>query len=686
MDIEKYNFKDTKRMKYVAFIKSITLIVLICLLSACQNIPPEVEKALTLSGSNKKELQKVIEYYQEPKDSLKLKAAYFLIKNMSNKYSIVGEGLEKLNTIFPAIEKARKQNIVERDPNSDKYLIIDSLWNNLSMKNGKLIHFSLSIKQDLNTIKSDFLIENIEYSFKAWNFPWSRHLSFEEFCEYILPYRVSEESLESWRPAVYDKYKPLMDSLKASNLKDPVKVCKIINKQILSKWIYSPTLMKYPVAMTADNLMKGYMGSCKHQVALATFTMRALGIPVVCEQVPHYGNRSLGHDFNGVLSKNGNFIDFEAGDNKRFGKILDSQKEQERYIPKIYRSTYSLSNKSLIALKPKNEIIPIFFTNQSITDVTSQYLPVSSIKIKLTTQVPANCSYVYLCVFDNKNWQAVGWSKIIKNEVIFTNMGTGILYMPMYYVNSKLVTASSSLILDRTGTTHNIISVEKEQEMVLKRKYKPHRQMQSQMINTTFEVSNNADFKKTTNLYSIKDSVELIQQNVLIKNHRKYRYVRYLVSATKRGDISEMSFLSKKGTPLFGKIITSKNTSRFVLKNNKNVKNTTIKNAFDSDVLSFAVILEDSTEQWIGLDFGIKKHISKLSFCPRTDKNDVWPELNYELFYWDKGWKSIGLKKASTNTLIYKSPVSNALFLLRCLDEGEEERIFTYRNGKQIWW
>ncbi len=98
------------------------------------------------------------------------------------------------------------------------------------------------------------------------------------------------------------------------------------------------------------------------------------------------------------------------------------------------------------------------------------------------------------------------------------------------------------------------------------------------------------------------------------------------------------------------------------------------------------MILEDPAEQWIGLDFGMKKHISKLSFCPRTDKNDVWPGLNYELFYWNKGWKSLGIKKALSNTLEYKSPVSNALFLLRCLDEGEEERIFTYRKGNQIWW
>lgn len=673
-------------MKYFIFLKKIILVILICIFSACQDIPVEVEQALKLSKNNRVELEKVIKHYQKPQDSLKLKAAYFLIKNMSNKYTVHVEKIERLNSIFPAIEKARKKNLVVRDINSDKYLLIDSLWKDVTVKDGRPIEFNLSVNQDLNTVKGDYLIENIEYSFKVWNLPWSKHLTFEEFCEYILPYRISDEALISWRPLIYNKYTTLLDTLKILKIKDPVVVCKKINKILLSKWIYSPTVAKYPVSMTADNLMKCYMGSCKGQAALAIFTMRALGVPVVHERVAHYGNRSLGHDFNGVLDKKGKFVDFEAGDDKRFGHILDSQNDEERYIPKIFRKTYSLSNKSLAVLKPQNEEIPNFFMDPSIIDVTSKYLPVSTIKIKLISEIPKKCSYVYLCVFDNKNWRAIAWSKITDRQTIFENMGRGIVYMPMYYVNGKFVSASSPVTLNRMGEILTITPMVKEQKIILKRKYKPHRQMESQMMNSVFQASNTLDFKKTTDLYLIKDSIELIQKQILIKNHKKFRYVRYLVSPKRRGDISEISFLSERGVPLTGKIITSENTSRFKLDNNKIVKNTTVKNAFDKDILSFAVILEDSTQQWIGLDFGVKKNISKLSFCPRTDKNDVWPGLNYELFYWNKGWKSLGVKKALTNTLEYKSCISNALFLLRCLDEGEEERIFTYENGKQVWW
>ncbi len=173
--------------------------------------------------------------------------------------------------------------------------------------------------------------------------------------------------------------------------------------------------------------------------------------------------------------------------------------------------------------------------NPSLTDITSRYLPVSTVNIKLSSKIPKNCSYVYLCVFDNKNWQAIAWSKITSNHVVFQNMGRGIVYMPMYYNNQKLIPASSPIILDRMGTIVNIAPVEENQKMILKRKYKPHRQMESQMINTVFQASNTIDFKKNIDLYSVKDSIELIQKNVLIKNNRKHRYVRYLVSPTRRG-------------------------------------------------------------------------------------------------------------------------------------------------------
>ena len=152
--------------------------------------------------------------------------------------------------------------------------------------------------------------------------------------------------------------------------------------------------------------------------------------------------------------------------------------------------------------------------------------------------------------------------------------------------------------------------------------------------------------------------------------------MRYIFPPESNGDIAELSFHSKEEGQLFGKTIASKNISDASI----------VQRAFDKNVLSYFNTKFRDSIQWIGLDFGVKKRISKISFCPRTDKNNVWKGLNYELFYWDNKWKSLGVKKAETYSLTYDSPISNALYLFRCLDEGKEERIFTYENGKQVWW
>ena len=68
----------------------IRVMLLVCFLISivsCKNENKRLKIALELAGDNKEELLKVINHYQAPKDSLKLKAAYFLIENMPYHFS-----------------------------------------------------------------------------------------------------------------------------------------------------------------------------------------------------------------------------------------------------------------------------------------------------------------------------------------------------------------------------------------------------------------------------------------------------------------------------------------------------------------------------------------------------------------------------------------------------------------------
>ena len=59
---------------------------------------------------------------------------------------------------------------------------------------------------DSEVVDADYLAENIEYAFKAWELPWARDLSFEEFCRYLLPYKMGNEAPERWRAAVWEEF------------------------------------------------------------------------------------------------------------------------------------------------------------------------------------------------------------------------------------------------------------------------------------------------------------------------------------------------------------------------------------------------------------------------------------------------------------------------------------------------
>lgn len=59
----------------------------------------------------------------------------------------------------------------------------------------------------------------------------------------------------------------------------------------------------------------------------------------------------------------------------------------------------------------------------------------------------------------------------------------------------------------------------------------------------------------------------------------------------------------------------------------------------------------------------------------------------YELFYWNgQGWTSLGKQEAVNIRLVFRDVPANGLYWLRDLSKGKDERIFTYENGKQVWW
>ena len=166
-------------------------------------------------------------------------------------------------------------------------------------------------------------------------------------------------------------------------------------------------------------------------------------------------------------------------------------------------------------------------------------------------------------------------------------------------------------------------------------------------------------------------------QTVPLSNN-SFRYYRYLSPDGGACNIAELEFCDEEGEKLTGKIIGSSGSYA-------NDPTRSLDKAFDGNTLTFYDAAEKNGA-WAGMDFGKKTKVNHIRYLPRNDDNMISVGLLYELFFWGRnGWKSLGQQVAQEQVLYFDGPV-NALFLLRNLSGGTEERIFTYENGKQVWW
>ena len=162
----------------------------------------ELEEALLLAGENRPELEQVLEHYKD--DSLKLEAARFLIRHMPGHCSYADTAAlhryaQATDSILNAMEGEEKDSICHA---------IDSMAARLGMDRLKLI-------PDCRIIKAGFLIRNIDRAFDDWHQrKWNASLSFRDFCETLLPYKVEDlQPLDDWRTELRGRYGKMLEGM-----------------------------------------------------------------------------------------------------------------------------------------------------------------------------------------------------------------------------------------------------------------------------------------------------------------------------------------------------------------------------------------------------------------------------------------------------------------------------------------
>jgi len=425
----KYEINRRKIVLFFIMILSALLIV------SCSysRYPQEVQQALDKAGANRAELIKVLEHYNSPQDSLKLKAAFYLIANMpGHEYTVFA--------LYDAAGKEVDFNVLDYPD----YKTMVAAWDSIAAKRGELDFKRKESIKDIEQISADLLINNIDLAFKVWmGKSWARPLKFDTFRRFVLPYRGSGEPLENWRSYFMEKY-AYIDSVLAGS-RDVVKAARIINTDLKSWFKFDSRFYRHPTDQGLSEMLKTKMGRCEDMANLAIFAMRANGLAVTSDYTPYWADAANNHAWNALLDSSGKAVPF-------MGSLFNpGEYTLPNRIAKVYRKTYEYQKANLIFKVGAKTAVPRWLGGKSYSDVTADYVPVSDVRLKLERPHADSVRYAYLCVFNTGEWQAIQWGEITDDSVTFKDMGRDLAYLPAYYVNKKLIPAAAPFILTKDG-------------------------------------------------------------------------------------------------------------------------------------------------------------------------------------------------------------------------------------------
>ncbi len=370
----------------------------------------KLEKALTFAGDNRTELEKVVDYYRDQdKNRFKQKAAEFLISNcyihsheVLSIMDLDGSPVRFYPPDYDNPYKVRKEK--ER-------LIKEQRLN-------RQIHI------DCQELSASYLINHIDGLYEIWNdSPWNEVVEFNRFCQDILPYRVQNEPLSNWVELLHQRYNHIIDTLSSKNI---VSASEAINSAISDDVAYNNCWVGGLGPQSVSGLLENKTGMCDDLSVYGVCAMRACGIPAVLD-FTIWGKTDYGHSWGVVFDEQNKSWSFSPGEYgpREYKKVIDEKTGEK--MAKVFRRTFHIEDDCLAAIAKDISMLPPFFRQMNISDVTSEYIPIHSITLEL--KVPAiNEDYLYLCIYNSGRWIPIHWAIPKNNKVTFNKMGGGILY------------------------------------------------------------------------------------------------------------------------------------------------------------------------------------------------------------------------------------------------------------------
>lgn len=604
-------------------------------------------------------------YSKHASDSLKYKAAMFLIDNMDGHVSPEGTAMEKYVWRIKTMEKATGIRRLQAE------------WYS-ALKEG-----SVANVPDSAVVSDSFLVNNIDAAFDAWEkAPWKEEVTFGLFCRYILPYRVSDEHIgEEWRSALRRQYAPLIDGVT-----DIRRAFAVVKDSVFKTVVLSNKYCPY----TLDPITCNRIGraECGQRCVLLVAVLRSLGIPAVIDGTPMWADYSnKGHAWVAMVGGHGDtYTVYEDDDTaKQFNPIDASQflsrykikpedkcpydVKTEKTSVKVYRICYERCNK-VEACDPKILASPF------IMDVSRQYGLATDITLEADGDTP-----VYLCAYlSGIDWAPVAKAMPESGEVTFRSVGKGSVCVPVRVDGGRRHYLSCPFLVGENGIEKMFVpSATDRQTVTIDRKYPL-----CSYITDTWAFMRGGTFEGSmTDTFDDADTLAMIatmpygMTDLDVSSVKMYRYLRYHAPKVNRSSLAELQFYT-----------TDETGGRRLLSGNHladGVDMSKVDNAFDGNPATSCKGLQVGYTMGIDLGEGKESRVTNIIFAPSTDLNFVERDHLYELYYFDTEWHLVGRVYSKGEKLTFDGVPEGALLLLKDKTKGVEERIFEYSADRQIW-
>lgn len=163
-------------------------------------------------------------------------------------------------------------------------------------REGMAFLISYMPERDAKSLSADFLLENVEYAYKARaEFPWAKEVPDSVFLNDVVAYANLNENRESWRKDFYERFKKYVAPCKT--MRDAIDS---VNKNVRDELLVDYNTKREKPDQAPYESMRQHMASCSGLSILLTDAFRAVGIPSRVAGTPAWHDDRGNHNWNEV--------------------------------------------------------------------------------------------------------------------------------------------------------------------------------------------------------------------------------------------------------------------------------------------------------------------------------------------------------------------------------------------------